>query len=292
MKAIDIPCNTQGEAPEVSKQHVLPQASQSDTSPPASSVPEIHIPPPSGGNFKRISNPTVEELRLAAVKFGEVAHKVNLSYAIVGGVSLIFGSMRATLGLDILYESNIPGPLFINDPSISGYGTSNTENPLILIYENQGIPLNLINCRDSKYGFPDLHGPAHPDGTPLDADDPEPTWNYQCIHLTDRPSISLKVLLPRILLQQRLLHFPNRPNEKAEERKKKDVADIATYLGFLLRKMDQSFKSDEIVEFVGNVREVMRFAERNAITKGLEVNKWRWIMIPVVEGDWREEGNS
>jgi hypothetical protein len=241
---------------------------------------------------KRISNPTVEEFRLAAIKFGEVAHKVNLSYAIVGGVSaLIFGSMRATHGLDILYEPNTRGPLFDNDRSIFGCGTSNTENPLILIYEDQGVPLNLINCRDNKYGFPDLQGLAHPDGTPLDADDPESTWDYQCVHLTDRPSISLKVLLPRILLQQRLLHFPTRPNEEAEERKKKDVADIATYLRFLSGTMDQSFKSEETVELVGNVREMMRFAERNGITKGLEVGSWRWIMIPVIEGDWREEGN-
>jgi hypothetical protein len=294
-KAIEVPRNTPDEAPEIIIQHALLRTSQSDTNLPASPIPEIHVSPPSDGMVKRIPNPTVEELYLAAVKFGEVARNASLTYAIVGGLSaIIFGSMRATHGLDILYEQNDPGPLFDNDPTIFGYGGLNNENPLILIYEDQGIALNLINCRDNKYGFPDLHGPTRLDGTPLDVNnDPEPTWDYQGVLPPDGLSVPVKVLLPRNLLQQRLLNFPTRPNETAsDERKKKDVADIAAYLGLLFGTMDQSFKMDEADELVGSVREVMRFAEKNEVVKGLEVNRWRWIMIPVVDGDWREGGAS
>jgi hypothetical protein len=290
-KVIDVPRSTQDAAPETIVQHSLLRTSQSDTSSPASPIPEIHVSPPSDGKVKRISNPTVEQLLLAAVKFGEVARNASLTYAIVGGVSaIIFGSLRATHSLDILYERTAPGPLFDNDPTIFGYGGLNNENPLILIYEDQGIALNLINYQDNKYGFPDLQGPTKLDGTPLDVVyDPEPTWDNQCVHPTDPPSVSVRVLLPRILLQQRLLHFPTRPNEGAsDERKKKDVADIAVYLGLLFGTMDQSFKMEEAGELVRNVREVMRFAEKNGIAKGLEENRWRWIMIPIVEGDWRE----
>jgi hypothetical protein len=267
-EAIDIAPNTQVEAPKIINRHALPD-----------------------GKVKPISNPTTKELSLAAVIFGQVASKADLSYAIIGGVSaLIFGSMRASHGLDILYEPNTHSPLFDNDQSIFGYRGANIESLLILIYEDRGIPLNLINCQNNKYGFPDLQGPTHPDGTPLDADDPEPTWDYQSIHLTDRPSISLKVLIPRILLQQRLRHFPSRPNEEgAEERQKKDVVDIAAYLGFLLETIDQSFKSEEAKELVSYVEEVMRFAKQNGIEKGLEADGFRWLMIPVVEEDLKEK---
>jgi hypothetical protein len=294
-EAIDEARNTQDEVPETIVQHALLRTSQSDMSPPASPIPEIQVSPPLDAKVKRIPNPTVEELFLAAVKFGEVARKASLTYAIVGGVSaIIFGSMRATHGLDILYELKAPGPLFDNEPSIFGYGGLNNENRLILISEDQGIALNLINCRDNKYGFPDLHGPTRLDGTPLDVVyDPEPTWDYQYVRPTDVPSVSVQVLLPRILLQQRLLHFPTRPNEGAsDERKKKDVADIGAYLRPLFGAMDQSFKMEEADELVENVREVMRFAEKHEIVKGLEENRWRWIMIPIVEGDWREGGTS
>jgi hypothetical protein len=85
------------------------------------------------------------------------------------------------------------------------------------------------------------------------------------------------------------LHFPTRPNEEASDgRKKQDVDDIKAYLEVLFQTMDQSFRPEEAVELIGNVRAVMRFAKRNGIAEGLEVKRWRWIMIPVVEEDWNE----
>jgi hypothetical protein len=286
--------NTQAKVPESVVQHVLVQASQSDSIQSASTQSQKSKSPPSDIiKVTEISSPSTAELLLAAVKFGDAARKTGLSYAIVGGVSaLIFGAMRPTSALDILYVPNPSRPFLLDAPSILGYRGLNNENPVVLIYKSKGIPLNLINCQDRKYRFPDLHGPTRPDGAPLENNDPEPTWDNQAIRVQGRPDpVSVQVLLPRLLLQQRLLNFPTRPGEKnPDERKKKDVMDIVTYLKALYGSVDQSFKSEEINEFMENVKEVMRFAEKHDLSKGLDVAYWRWIMIPLVEGDWTEEG--
>ena len=250
--------------------------------------------PTSSAEMKKIASPVRAEVLLAAVKFAEAALQADLEYAVVGGVSaLIFGSTRETSGLDILYVPNPDGPLVDDDPSIFGCRTPNDKNAIMFIDQAQqlGIPLNLINLRHNMYGFPDLHDPILPDSCASDDNDAEPTWDYYSIHFQDRDKpVNVRVLLPRLLLQQRLLKFPTREGESdPDERKKKDVADIATYLKALFGSNDQSFKSEEVDELIDNAREVMRFAEKHGICEGLDVARWRWIMIPLVEGDWREK---
>jgi len=265
-----------------------------------------HPPSPASGNaisptsdlkIREIRNPTPAELLLAAVKFGEAARKTGLAYAIVGGTSAhIFNSMRPTSGLDVLYAPNASGPLFDKNPSIFGYRSPHDENPIVLIYHDKGfgIPLNLINLQKSQYGFPDLHGPILSDSSALEDSEAEPTWDYYSIRCQGKEEpVTVRVLLPRLLLQQRLLKFPTREGEKDPvKRKKKDIADIATYLNALFGSNGQSFKSKEVDEFINNAREVMRFAEKHEISEGLGVAKWRWIMVPLMEGDWREYQTS
>ena len=293
----DITRNTQSETHEPVDQHPLVKTSQSDSVQPPSPASQKSISPTSDVKIKEIANPTVAELLFAAVKFGEAARKTSLTYAIVGGVSaLIFGSMRPTSRLDVLYVPNVSGPLFDEDPSIFGYRSSNDENPIVLIYQDKGfgIQLNLINLRDNQYGFPDLHGPILSDSSASDESDTEQTWDYYSIRCDGKKDpVSVRVLLPRLLLQQRLLKFPTREGEKDPvKRKKKDIADIATYLNALFGSNGQSFKSKEVDEFINNAREVMRFAEKHEISEGLGVAKWRWIMVPLMEGDWREYQTS
>jgi len=296
-KTTDMARNTQNETHEPVDQHPLVKTSQSDSAQPPSPASQKSISRTSDVKIKEIANPTAAELLFAAVKFGEAARKSSLTYAIVGGVSaLIFGSMRPTSQLDVLYVPNASGPLFDHDPSIFGYRSSNDENPIVLIYQDEGfgIQLNLINLRDTQYGFPDLHGPILSDSSASDDSDTEPTWDYYSIRCEGKKDpVAVRVLLPRLLLQQRLLKFPTREGEKdPEERKKKDILDIATYLKALFGTLDQSFKSKEVDEFIDNAREVMRFAEKHGISGGLDVASWRWIMIPLVEGDWREVETS
>lgn len=287
--------NTRDKALEPVVQHTLVGTSQSESIQIPFPEPPGPVPRPSDMKVEEISDPTAADLRLAAVKFAEAARKTNLAYAIVGGVSaLIFGAMRPTSALDVLYVPNASGPLVTNDPSIFAHRGAKHQNPVVLISEDKGIPLNLINCQDTKYRFPELHGPTHDDGSPLDGNDPEATWDYQAIRLEHKPdAVPVKVLLPRLLLQQRLLNFPMREGETdPDERKKKDIIDIATYLKALFGSIDESFKSDEVEAFMGNVREVMRFAEKHGISQGLDVAHWRWIMIRLAEGDWRDREGS
>ena len=227
----------------------------------------------------------------------------DIEFAIIGGFSArIFGGNRITKSLDILIAPQvfingqyrvrqIIDELFKNNPNVLEYTRPNCQGHIVVTHGNVGVAINFVDCVNNVYHFPDLVAETRPDGTPWSHNDPEPTWSYRYIQPAGTSTGSnVPVLLPRLLLQQRVLHF-TRPHEKDEvDRKKNDINDIAVYLTSLYGSEHQSFTDEEALELLPHIRDILRFADSHWM-EGLEVAKWRWINIPLREGDWRAEGS-
>lgn len=250
--------------------------------------------------FTQLDDPSYDDLLLAICKFNDIAHHSNIDYAIVGGFSArIFGGHRTTKSLDILIApqhcingqnrmTQIIDELFENNPNVLEYIRPNHEGHIIVTHRNVGVPTNFIDCGNTVYHFPDLIAETRPDGTSWSHNDPEPTWTYRHIQSDEMPAgFNIPVLLPRLLLQQRVLHFIRSQEKDDLDRKKNDINDIAVYLTYLYGSEHQSFTDEEAQELLPHVRDILRFADSNSMD-GLELSKWRWINIPLKEGDWRE----
>jgi hypothetical protein len=250
--------------------------------------------------YFKIPIPGDHDFFRAAYLFNQAARQFNIEYAIVGGLSArILGGSRPTQSLDILIAPVIWGnispvrpfidELFDSNPQILNYTLPNRCGHIVVTDRNVGVPIKFMNCVENAYDFPDLVAPLRPDGTRQGGDDPEVTWSYKYIYSSGRYEKCLvPVLLPRLLLQQRVLHF-TRPQEKDSlMRKKNDVKDIIVYLGALYGSENESFTTEEGQILLPKILEVLRFAELYWLLGGLEVAKWQWINIPLMEGDWRD----
>lgn len=250
--------------------------------------------------YVQITNPTPQHFLLAARIFDDAARTASIEYAIVGGVSAqIFGGTRSTNSLDILIRPRKCGDEYFIEPVIDGlfdqnpysltYTKPNRHRHIVVIYENTGVAINFMNSVDNVFEFPALVAETRPDGSHWNNDDPEPTWSYQYVELTGTATvISLPVLHPRLLLQQRVTHFATRPEEKNPMgRKKSDIRDIVAYLSKLYGSEHQSFTDDEAQELLPKVIELLQYTDLYWFQGGLEVDKWRWINIPLTEGAWR-----
>lgn len=247
----------------------------------------------------KFSKPSDQDLFLAAYTFDQVARSSDIQYAIVGGFSArIYGASRLTESLDILIAvdtcSNktqvnpVIDELFDKNPLILGYTGPNRQGHIVIINKNVAVPINFINCGDPVYEFPDLVAETRSDGTLRDCNEPEPTWSLQDIQPSGKfAGFCVPVLLPRLLLEQRVKHFI-RPHEQDEvNRQKNDIEDITAYLTVLFGSEHQSFTGEEARYLLPHVRNIMRFAESHSLQVP-ELAKWRWINIPIREGDWRK----
>jgi hypothetical protein len=70
-------------------------------------------------------------------------------------------------------------------------------------------------------------------------------------------------------------------------RKRNDVSDIVVYLNALQYAESESFTDEEAAMLLPNIREVLRFAETCFLKDVVEVKKWLYVNIPLIEGDWR-----
>jgi hypothetical protein len=252
--------------------------------------------------FTQLAQPSDQDLFLAACKFDDVARRLDIEFAIIGGFSArIFGGNRLTKSLDILIAPRVfingqyrvrqvIDELFQTNPNVLEYTRPNCQGHIVVTHGNVGVAINFVDCINNIYHFPDLVAETRPDGTPWGRNDPEPTWSYRYIQPAGISAGSnVPVLLPRLLLQQRVLHF-TRPQEQDEvDRKKNDINDIAVYLTCLHGSEHQSFTDEEALELLPHVRDTFCFADLYWMG-GLEVAKWRWINIPIRDGDWRAQG--
>ena len=249
--------------------------------------------------YVRNSRPNGQDLLLAACIFSQVALASGIEFAIIGAVSAqIYGGTRSTKALDILIMPRkvddkylvrpVIDDLFDNNPHVLTYTGPNRAGHIVVTHENAGIAINFTSSVDNGYHFPPLVAETRPDGTPWNHDDPEPTWSYQYFQPSGTATaIRIPVLLPRLLLEQRVLHFTREGESDALSRKKNDVCDIMVYLASLYGSEHQSFTNEEAQILLPKVREILRFADLYFVQVGLEVAKWRWINIPLVEADWR-----
>ncbi len=262
-----------GGAQVVQSAHVVENGVQK--SPPyAVQTPVVNLNPSEKRVFTQILQPSDQDLVLAASKFNDAARRFNIEFAIIGGFSaLIFGGNRLTKSLDILiaprlfinseYEvRQVIDELFKNNPNVLEYTRPNCQGHIVVTHGNVGVAVNFVDCVNNVYHFPDLVAETRPDGTPWSHNDPEPTWSYRYIQPAGVPTGSnVPVLLPRLLLQQRILHF-TRPQEKDEvDRKKNDVNDIAVYLTSLFGSEHQSFTDEEALELLPHIRDILRFTD-------------------------------
>jgi hypothetical protein len=263
---------------------------------------EVHLHRPSPEKFVMIPHPTHADLLTAAYLFDQIAQRYQLPYAIIGGLSAhILGGGRQTKTLDILTAPRLSGNQYLlgpllNDlwdqnPSQLQYTQTNRHGHIVVTRGNSGVPINFIDCVNNIYNFPNLVGPTRPDGRPWNHEDPEPTWDYRWIPTSPNfpGPIRLPVVLPRLLLSQRILHFGR--SHATVNTKTKDVKDITVYLTALFRVDHQSFTDDEARILLPKIRDVLRFAyQYNGTNAGLidacNIEKWLWINIPIVEGEW------
>jgi hypothetical protein len=251
---------------------------------------------PSFEEMVKIPHPTYQDILTAALRWNEIAVASKIKYAIIGGLSAnILGSSRRTRTLDILIAPRVMGnqsflqpllnELFDLNANILSYTLTNRHGHIVVTTANAGVPVNFIDCVNNIFNFPDLIAPTQPDGRPWNQDDPEPTWSYQRAVLAN-DEYKFPVVLPRLLLQQRLLHFEKRNSTIST--KTNDVKDIITYLDALQGSENQSFTDEEAQLLLPRIWEVLRFAERQWLSAVVDVNKWNYINIPLVEGDWRQ----
>ena len=255
--------------------------------------PVAKLNPSEKKTFAQISQPSNQDLLIAAYKFNNITRRSNIEFAVIGGFSArIFGGNRITKSLDILIAPQVSinnkasvrqiiDELFRNNPNVLEYTRLDRQGHIIVIHENVGVAINFVDSVNNIYHFPDLVAETHPDGTPWSRNDPEPTWSYRYIQPARMQTGSkVPILLPRLLLQQRVLLF-TRPHEKYElNRKKNDVNDIAIYLTSLYGSEHQSFTDEEARELLSHIRNILRFADSYQM-EGLDVAKWRWINIPL-----------
>ena len=152
---------------------------------------------------------------------------------------------------------------------------------MVVIRENAGVAINFIDCVNNIFGFPEIVVP----GQTADSD---PTICYQLVH---PPHIScgvyLPVVLPRLLLQQRIQYFIRPEERELLSRKRNDVHDIVVYLNALQSTDNESFTDEEAVMLMPKIKEVLKFAEMYFLRDAIEVDKWLYVNIPLVEGDWK-----
>jgi hypothetical protein len=263
-------------------------------------LPALNNAQPSRPAYVRIPNPTHFDLLLAASIFHNAASNSNIKYAIVGGLSAQiyggedFSARRRTTTFDILIAARHNGndwvhvkrvldDLFDRNPTKLNYTLPNKEGHIIVINENIGIPLRAVNSIMNHTNFPNL---LRYDGTPYHQNDPESPIAFQLISQVN-PPIHLPVLLPRFLLQQRILHF-RRPGDANEiDRKENDVADINVYLDVLARMNYRPFTNQEVPILKPKAKEVLQFAELYFIYNGeQDLLKWRWMNIDFQNGEW------
>jgi hypothetical protein len=252
-------------------------------SPPASAQPR----------YSRLANPSHDELRYAAYRWHKVALWAHLEYAIVGGfAAVLHGSMRRTKSLDILLpplphgnglrlQPLIDG-LFDANPMILNYSRGNREGHVVVTAEGVGVTVNFIKCANNVLDFPEIIQPQNQDARR------EVTISNIVIQTpqTEGP-IAVPVLLPRLLLQQRLFHFQREGDDDDLLRKQNDVSDIIAFLNALQTARDQSYTDEEAATLVPKVRDLLTFAELYWLQDATDVEKWLYINIPLREGDWR-----
>jgi len=239
-----------------------------------------------------LANPSNPDLLLAACIFSQCASWSNLRFAVIGGLSaIIYGSQRRTKSLDILLAPRQCGDklllrpvideLFDRFPQLLNYSLPGKKGHIVLTQDHAGVAVNFIDCINNIYDFPDIVSPYVRDG-------PEPTVCYQQICPPHIPQgVAIPVVVPRLLLQQRILHF-DRPNRKNTlMRKRNDVNDIAVYLNALQCTDNESFTDEEAATLLPKIRGVLRFAETYFLKDAVEVGKWLYLNIPLVEGDWK-----
>jgi hypothetical protein len=262
------------------------------------------LPPPHSEQraFIEIPEPSLPDCLLAASIFHHVALRHNIEYAIVGGVSAhIFGGQRPTKSLDIILapcqcgDQWLIGPviddLFAGNPDHLNYVSPDRFDHIVVTDGNAGVPINFFTCFRSPLDFPDLVPLLQPYGTPWNQDGPEPTFSFQHIYPPGvKGGVRVPVVLPRLLLWQRLQHF--RRYEKTSgvglTRRKNDVKDIIAYLNVLYGVENQSFTDDEAQDVLPKVEDVLRFAKLYWFNDGLESEKWDWINVGLENG-WENQ---
>lgn len=258
-------------------------------------APFNNVSPPSAHeHYTLIADVTPHHLLLAAFKFNRAARRCNVEYAIVGGVSAhIFATdCRQTKSLDILLAPRLFGrqfrdlkpvidELFNRNRDDLNFVIPNRKGHIVVTEGTSGVPINFIDCVNNPFDFPDLVGMTRPDGTPWNEDDPEPTYTFQHINPPGVDGgIHIPVVLPRILLRQRLLHFHRSWLERDKvSRQKNDVQDIFAYLNALYYVENESFTHEEAQVLVPRVREVLHFARLHWFPEVHDLSKWRWVNI-------------
>jgi len=262
---------------------------------------EMHppLPPPIAGPFFKSSTPTHEQLLNAAYLFDLVARSKNITYAMIGGLAAhIFGGTRATTSLDILLSPRRIGNHLFQEPvlqdlfhsregdnagilAISEPDEHGQRDRIVVTTEHAGVAVNVLDCVNNPYDFPDLIPPNQPDGSAWTEWDPEPTFDYVSpVGFPD--TVKFPVLLPRLLLRQRVLHFG-----RSDATLVTDLADIKCFLDVLQGMEDQCCTPQEEQELLPKVKNLMRFGHHNFLTDENDVRRWGNINIFLPE-NWRE----
>ena len=258
------------------------------------------LPPSAHGHCGLIADVTSHHLLVAAFKFNRAARRCNVEYAIIGGVSshIFANDRRQTNSLDILLAPRLSGrqfhdvtpvidELFNRNVNDLNFVLPNRMGHIVVTEGTSGIRFNFIDCVNNSLDFPDLVAMTRPDGTQGNEDGRAPTYSFQHINPPGVDGgIYVPVVLPRILLQQRLLHFHrSRPERDKVSRQKNDVQDIIAYLNVLSSVENESFTLEEAQVLVPKVRDVLHFARLHWLPEVLDLAKWRWINI---EWQYRE----
>ena len=258
-------------------------------------IPPTYLEP---RTFTKIPDVTFSDLLLAASIFDQVARASNLKYAIVGGLSAnVFGGWRQTKTLDILLAPRVYdgcwlirpliNDLFETNPDVLNYIYPNRYGHIVVTDGNAGVPINFIDCVNNTLDFPDLVPFTRPDGTPLHQNEAEPTFSLQRIHPPGvQEGVLVPVVLPRLLLWQRLLHFYRPEEGDSLNRKLNDVKDITAYLNALDGVERQSFTNEEALVLAPKVKHMLRFAELHGLDQVHDLNKWGAINIDLEDEGW------
>ena len=258
------------------------------------------LPPSAHGHCGLIADVTFHHLLIAAFKFNRAARRCNVEYAIIGGVSahIFANNRRQTKSLDILLAPRLSGrqfhdltpvidELFDRNVNDLNFVLPNRMGHIVVTEGTSGVPINFIDCVNNFLDFPDLVAMTRPGRTHGNEDGREPTYSFQHINPPGvDQGIYIPVVLPRILLQQRLLHFHRSQAERDKvSRQKNDVQDIFAYLNVLYGVENESFTLEEAQVLVPKVRDVLHFARLHWLPEVLDLDKWRWINI---EWQYRE----
>lgn len=261
---------------------------QPNFAPPVQAPPDVAVKIPIPGN---------NDVFCAAYRFTQAASRAGIDhrYAIIGGLSsAIYHFERPTIrSLEILLSPEVDwyyGPylepllrrLIQCNPGVLRY---TADHELVVITEgNIGVQVTFVMT--NKDGFPELIGPTKPDGSAWSPEDPGPTWQYRRITPDGMPvGLDIPVLLPRLLLQQRILAFDK--SGATYYTKMDDVKDIYSFLMALQGSRHQSFTDEEARSLMDKVKEILRFAEAAMFDDILDINKWRYINFDLWPNSWR-----